>query len=940
MKRFGVLLVLCAAFAQGQDAAPPQPTIGQGFYDEVKARQLGPTNMGGRIQEIAVYEKEPRIFYVATASGGLWKTQNGGLTMTPVFEREGSISLGGVAVYQQDPNIVWVGTGENTSRNSVAWGDGVYKSVDGGKTWTNMGLAETRHIADIVIDPKNPDIVYVAALGNLWGYNEERGVFKTTDGGKTWARVLYIDEKTGIGDMHMDPKNPKVLFAAAWEKLRKPYDWISGGPGSALYKTTDSGKTWRKITKGLPTVRMGRMGLTFWHKNPKVMMAMVEYEVPRPPRNPNPGREEEEAGSERQDNAKSGPAQGQGSPPPGGPPRAQGQGQRQPAQPGLGQRPNDQGAVRNFGGGTFKSTDGGETWTEVNFLNPRPFYFSEIRIDPNDEQRVYVLGVDLAISNDGGKTFRNQNNSVHSDWHAFWIDPSDSNHIIAGTDGGVYQSRDRTEKWEHLSNMPLGQFYCATYDMRKPYYVYGGLQDNLCWGFPTQTIRGGAQASDAYTVNAGGDGFHVLVDPEDWATVYAESQGGGAARFNQRTGALKSIRPSSNNTTPKPAEGERWRFNWSTPMMLSPHNSRTIYFGGNKLFKSVNRGDNWNVISPDLTTNDASKLQPGRKSVTPEDTGAERHCTIITISESPMRQGLLWVGTDDGQVQVSMNDGGSWSNVTRNIPDLPANTWCSRVTASKWEEGRAYATFDGHRNNDYKAYVYVTEDYGKTWSKLNNGLPDYDCVYVIREGVQNPDLLYLGSEMSLRFSLDRGKSWIRYRAAGWPTVAVHDVQVHPRDLDLIIGTHGRSIWILPVAALEQLTPEVMKENMFVCRPQNILLMGRSNSGGAGWDGDGGFLSPNTQPGTTICYYLKSEAKEEVNLVITDILGEEVANLRGPKAAGLHAVPWAARGRRIVAGDYRITLKVDGKEVMTSVKVEDLLQTASPDKGIGIGSLLK
>lgn len=876
MKRFGLFLVLVAALVQAQETAD----VGPGFFDNIRARQLGPTTMGGRITDLAVYEKEPRIFYVGSASGGLWKTVNGGVTMTCVFEKENTISIGACAVSQKDPDLVWVGTGEATSRNSVAWGDGVYKSTDGGKSWQHMGLTATRHISRVVIDPSNPDVVYVAALGELWGYNEDRGVFKTTDGGKTWQKVLYVDEKTGIADLKMDPKNPKVLVAAAWQKLRKAYDFTSGGPGSALYKTTDGGKTWRKITKGLPTTTLGRIGLGYYRKNPKVMMATIEYAPP-------------------------------------------------PAQEGGGTQ------TRPRGNGTFRSEDGGESWKQVNPINPRPFYFSVVEIDPTDDQRAYVLGVDLAVTTNRGERFNTLNLRVHSDWHALWINPADPYHMIAGTDGGVYQTRDRGDRWEHIDILPLGQFYCATYDMRKPYWVYGGLQDNLCWAFPTQTVRGGAIASDAYTVNASGDGFHVAVDPNDWTTVYAEAQGGALTRMDQRNGTSRGIKPGASNTTPPRAQGETWRFNWSSPILISPHNSRTIYFGGNKLFKSINRGDNWRVVSPDLTTNDPTKFRPGRQSVTPEDTGAERHCTIITITESPKRQGLLYVGTDDGQVQVSMDDGGSWTNVTRNIPDLPLNTWCSRVVASKWEEGRVYATFDGHRNNDYKAYAYVSEDYGKTWTRISEGLPDYDCLYVIREGEQNPDLLYLGSEMSLRFSLDRGKTWVKYRGMGFPTVAIHDVQVHPRDLDLIIGTHGRSIWTLPVAALEQLTPDALAADVFLCRPQNVWLMGRSTSGGAGWNGDRGFSSPNTQPGTTIFYRLKKDAKDQVRIVISDILGQEVASLRGPGSAGLQAVAWNVRGRRLAAGDYRVTLTVDGKDYISAVKVEDLVAMGDIKEGIGL-----
>lgn len=932
MKRSLCVLGLIPLVCFAQDTATPAAKpfeITPAFFNVITPRQLGPTTMGGRIMDIAVYEKEPRIVYIASASGGLWKTENGGLTTQVVFDREATVSLGCVAVSQKDPNVVWVGTGEASSRNSTAWGDGVYKSTDGGKTWTNMGLKESMHIAEILIDPRNNDVVYVAALGRLWGENEERGVYKTTDGGKTWTKVLKTDNnRTGIGDLVMDPSNPNVLLAAAWERMRKAYDWTSGGPGSALYKTTDAGKTWKKITKGVPPSPLGRIGLAFYRKDPKMMVATIEY---RPPTDATPAARTEGGtapaggGGGTAGGGGGGAAAGGAGGRPGG---GQGGGGGRPGgggQGGAGGGGGGQGGVRTFAGGTYVSKDHGDSWTKVNNLNPRPFYFSTPKVDPSDPQRIYVLGVSLHMSENGGETFRAMSINVHPDFHTMWIDPSDSNHMIVGCDGGVYQTRDRGKTWDHFATMPLGQYYAVAFDYRKPYWVYGGLQDNGSWAFPTQTTTGGPSFFHAYGVG-GGDGFHVQVDPTDWSTLYSESQGGAITRIDQRTGANRFIRPSAGNTIPRPAEGERWRFNWSSPILISPHNPRTLYFGGNRLFKSVNRGDNWKVISPDLSTNDPTKMQPGKNSVTPEDTGAERHCTIITIAESPMRQGLLYVGTDDGNVWMSMDDGQNWNNLTRNFPDLPPFTWCSRVLASKYAEGRAYATFDGHRGNDFKPYVYVTEDYGKTWTSLAGGLPDNDSLYVIREGERNGDLLYLGSEMSLRFSLDRGKTWHRYVAPTWPTVAVHDVVVHPRELDLVVATHGRSVWIIPASGLEQLTQENLAKDVFLCKPQNVLSLGRVS--GSDWDGDGLFVSPNTQPGTTIFYNLRAPAKADPKLVITDILGNSVAELRPTNNAGLNAVPWALRGRRLAAGDYRVTLTVDGKEYITSVQVENLV--ATPD----------
>jgi len=849
MKKFGSI----ALFWVLASVASAQSDAWNSALENLTARNIGPVTMGGRITDLAIFEKDPRTYYAATASGGLFKTVNAGDSFTPVFDREGTISIGAAAVSQKNADIVWVGTGEATSRNSVAWGDGVYKSTDGGKTWANVGLKETHHIGDIVIDPRNDDVVYVAALGRLWGRNPERGVYKTTDGGKTWSQILKVDDVTGAIEISLNPKRPDELLVSMWQRERFAYDFVNGGPGSALYKTTNGGRNWKKITKGLPAGPIGRIGLDRWRKDPKVLVALVEF--------------------------------------------------RDPSQTAGGGRMN--------GGGLFRSNDGGESWTQVNTNNPRPFYFSIPRIDPKNDQRVWIPAVNLQYSDDGGKTLKTNNNQVHPDYHAFWINPENTDHIIAGVDGGVFTTVDGGQFWRMNAGMAIGQYYAVGVDMRRPYWIYGGLQDNSNWGIPTQTGYGSVQYFHSVPLG-GGDGFYNLADPNDWTTVYSESQGGAAYRTNLRTGETRSIRPRA-------PQGETYRFNWSTPFMLSPHNSRTIYLGGNKLFKSSNRGDAWTVISPDLTTNDPNKLQVGRKSVTPEDTGAERHCTITTISESPRKPGLLWVGTDDGLVQVTEDDGKTWTNVTANIPGLPANTWCSRVVASKYVDGRAYATFDGHRNNDFKSYVYVTEDMGKTWRPLHTSLPEGDSVYVIREGERNPDLLYLGSELSLRVSLDRGQNWTRYRTGNWPTVAVHDLVVHPVELDLVIGTHGRSIWTLDVSGLEQLTTAARDAAVSLFTPQDVLILGRT--AGTQWAGNTPFATPNSQPGTRIQYWLKEDAKD-VKLTISSADGSRSVDLRSPGTKkGLNAVPWNGRVEgRLAAGDYRVVLTVDGKEYVGAAKV--------------------
>jgi photosystem II stability/assembly factor-like uncharacterized protein len=856
MKRaFLLASVLLAAFCSAQHA---NDALWQSLFANLSPRSLGPTTMGGRVTDLAVYEKEPRIFYVASASGGLFKTVNGGITFTPTFDRENTISLGAAAVDQNNPDIVFVGTGEGTSRNSVAWGDGVYKTTDGGKTWTNMGLKDTKHIHKIKINPKNSNVVFVAALGHLWGPNPDRGLYKSSDGGKNWKRVLYVNDRTGASDVVIDPSNPNNMLCSMYERMRYPYNYISGGPGSGLYRSTDGGETWKKVTKGLPAKgELGRIGLDYFRKNPKIVVATIETSY-----------EEKTSDSTRRNN--------------------------------------------EFAG-TYRSTDGGESWVKTSTTNPRPFYFSIPRQDPQDENRWYVPAVSLHYSDDAGKTFRAMRTSVHVDHHAMWIDPNDNNHMIIGQDGGVGQTRDRGQTWEHLNGMAIGQFYAVAVDMRKPYYVYGGLQDNGSWGGPTQTTRGGVAFWDWFGVG-GGDGFHVQVDPNDWTTVYSESQGGAVQRLDI------SGRTQGRGIQPR-VQGERLRFNWSTPIVLSPHNSQVVYVGANKLFRSINRGDNWEAISPDLTTNDPDKLSPGKGSVTPENTGAEAHCTIITIGESPRKPGLIWVGTDDGLVQVTQNGGANWTNVTANIPDLPKNTWCSRVTPSRYVEGRCYATFDGHRNDDYNPYVYVTEDYGKTWKKLNAGLPVGDCAYVIKEGTKNPDLLFLGTEVSLWVSLDRGENWSRFRT-NFPTVAVHDLVIHPRDLDLVIGTHGRSIWILNVAPLEEMTKDNLDKDVVLTKPQNVYLLQARSGQQGGWDGDRVWVSPNTQPGTQIAYYLKADASGEAQISIQDASGRQIQQLNGPAKKGLNVMNWRPRGARPAVGDYRVVLKIGDKEYVTSVRVEE------------------
>lgn len=837
---------LFLALALSASAALAQTDLWASQLQALKPRNIGPTSMGGRTVNLAVYEKDPRIFYVATAGGGLWKTTSAGTMFKPVFQYESSVALGAVTVDQDDPNTVYVGTGEENSRNSTSWGDGVYRSKDGGLTWQHLGLAKTRHISSIRINPKNKDTLYVGALGDLWGPSEDRGVYKSTDGGKNWNKVLAgANNMTGCIELLMDPRNPDVLMAAMWEKSRTAYSFASGGPGSGLFKSTDGGKTWRKITKGLPASTTGRIGLSRFAAKPDVLIASVESQDDR---------------------------------------------------------------------GIYKSTDNGESWTFLNNLNPRPFYFSTPMIDPVDENRIYLPAVNFHYSDDGGKTWKVMQSDIHVDYHTIWINPKDNNTILVGEDGGLAVTRDRGETWEHLNNLPIGQFYAVTADMRRPYYVYGGLQDNGTWGGPTQTDKGTVTFAD-WRFILGGDGFHAQVDPSDWRILYCESQGGAISRQNLETGEQAFIRPRA-------PQGETYRFNWSAPILLSPHNPKTIWFGGNKLFKSVNMGDSWIEASPDLTTNNPAKIGV-RAGVSPESTGAENHCTIITIGESPMKPGVVWVGTDDGNVQLTQDDGKNWEKIT--VPGVPEFTWVSRVMPSRYVLGRCYVTFDGHRNNDYSSYVFVTEDFGKTWKKLSDGLGENQVAYTIVEGRQNPNLLFLGTEMGLFASLDRGENWTPiHKAVGFPTVRVDDLLIHPRELDLIVATHGRSFWTIPVGALEQLTKENLEKDVFLCKPADAYSFGRVFDG---WfEGNRIWGSPNTQPGTSIYYHLKAATDQKVEVTITTVNGQELARLSGTGKQGLNAVDWQARGRRgvtLITGDYLVTLKIGDQEYKTTLRYEDL-----------------
>jgi photosystem II stability/assembly factor-like uncharacterized protein len=755
---------------------PPTTTseFAQSLFKDLRWRNIGPANVAGRITDIEAVEANPAIVIMASASGGMFKSTNAGATWTPIFERYGTGNMGDVDIFQPNPEIIYVGTGESCVRNSVAWGDGVYKSIDGGKTFTNVGLRETHHISEVIIHPSNPDIVYVAAQGHLWGYNPERGVFRTRDGGKTWThltRGLPNDGKTGASDMVMDPTNPNVLYVGMWERIRRPYNFESGGPNGGIFKSTDGGDTWTKLGAGLPSGPTGKIGLAIFKRDARILMAAVEHGF-NPPRVVN------------------------------------------------GQPNPDFDDMSKIGHGLYRSEDGGATWKFVNRRNGRPFYYSHIFIDPINPNRVFHLDDDAQVSEDGGRTFARQFEAIEGDFHALWIDPANSNRLYVGNDKGPSASYDGGHSFFLLDNLDLAQFYAVTADNRDPYWVYGGLQDSGNWGGPSNSKDANGILTDHWFKFHSGDGFHTTADPNDWRTVYTESENGGIRRtdpiYRQQSKMIKptpattlNFKDVLPNYTGAPNSLPRdFRFNWSAPIDLSPHDTKTVYLGGNYLFKSTDRGDTWTIISPDLSTNDPVRTNPESGGITRDVSGAETNATLITVVESPLVPGVIWGGTDDGNVQVTRDGGKTWSNVRSNIQGVPAFTWVSRVTPSRFDPATAYVSFDGHRSDDFKPYIFKTTDYGRTWSNLSATLPAREPVYVVTEDLKNPNLLFVGTEFSVYASVDGGRSYHKLMN-DLPTVAVHDLIIHARDGDLIAGTHGRGIWILDdISALQQLNENV------------------------------------------------------------------------------------------------------------------------------------
>jgi photosystem II stability/assembly factor-like uncharacterized protein len=837
---------------------------GQISLNGLEWRGIGPAATGGRIADLAVVKSpgQADIVYVATTSGGVFKSVNAGISFEPIFDHAGAMmSTGAIAVAPSNPTIVWVGTGEADNRQSSSWGDGIYKSLDAGVTWQKMGLADTRHIGKIVISPTDPNVVYVAAVGHLWGSNAERGVFKTTDGGKTWKKILYKDEHTGAIDLVMDPKNPDVLYAAMYQRQRKGWGYNGGGPGSGIFRTMDGGATWTELKNGLPRGDKGRIGLATFAGDNRVVYAIVEADGARAGRG--------EGGEPAVDAAPAGRG-GRG---------------------GRGGAPADGIAAR---GGVFRSLDSGETWQHMTGLNPRPMYYSRIYIDPKDANRVYIMGSNrgVYISDDGARNFKEVFSEVHGEDHILWIDPESTNHLVVGGDGGVSISFDKGATWLFRINLPIGQFYNISANNREPFTVCGGLQDNGSWCTPSATnMTYGVSFKDAYNVG-GGDGMHAAF--ADDRTLLVSSQNGSTQRIDMDTMEHQTIGPVQPEEKPQPGKpGYRWY--WTSPLIVSAHDSKIIYTGADAVFRSADRGVTWKPISPDLTAHiDREKLAmmgaPVPATALSRHDGQSNFSAISVIAESPLDKNLLYTGADDGTIQMTRDGGQHWNNLTKNVKGLPPMLNISGIVASKYAAERVYLTADGHFDDDYHAYVFVSEDYGQSWRAITSGLPEAS-VHRIREHPSKAELLAVGTEMGAYATFDRGGHWTSLNT-NLPPVPVYDLLFQEGSHALVLGTHGRGIWVLDHdEPLTQITQDLAsKEFLFTIPPVHHQLL----YSGQFWFGYGEFFAPNPPTGAVVTYSLPAAARGGVPITITDAAGKTIRTLRGPAQAGLNRACWDLR----------------------------------------------
>ena len=918
------LILVVAAPASAQETV----TLDDSWLEEFRWRPIGPANMSGRITDVEGLPSPSKTFYVAAAAGGIWKTTNNGTSFRPIFENERVVSMGDLAIAPSDPDQIWAGTGEEDSRNSISPGGGIYKSMDGGLTWELKGLEGTEHIGRIAVHPTNPDIVWVAALGALWRSNPERGLYKTTDGGDTWALVNFVSDGAGFVDVKVHPRDPDILFATSWERDRGPYYLQSGGPGSALWKSTDGGENWDRVEGGgLPETELGKMNVAFAPSYPRVMYLMVEAAAPE---------------DSDEDNLS----------------------------------------------GLYRSDDGGETWERTSTFNSRPFYYSEVAVDPADPDRVYFSS--LRFSDDGGVTTRAMAQGVHVDFHAIWIDPNDPDRIVLGNDGGIAISFDRGGNYIFPNVFPIGQFYAISYDMDTPYRVCGGLQDNYTWCGPSRKASGGITNHDWFRIS-GGDGFVSQQDPRDPNLIYSTSQGGNMGRSNYATGERASFeRPDwrdsyrvfqdsiammwPDSTQPMPSEYRariedlqarattdstslQLRYNWNTPYFLSPHDPDVVYAAANRVMKSEWRGDELVLISPDLTRADPEKIRISTTTtggITRDVTQAETFATIVSLAESPMRRGLLYAGTDDGNLWVSSDDGATWDDVTASTRSLvPDGTYVSRIEPSKHVADRVYVTYDNHRRGDFAPYVIVSDDGGDNFRSIASDLPTGkpDFAHVIREDGVNPNLLFVGTDVGAYVSIDRGASWKRFMT-GFPTVPVHDLQIHPRDGELIAGTHGRSIWIVDIKPLQQYTPAVVASAAHLFEPAPAHQFGTSPTGGE-FTAQHYFQVPSPSYGAEFKYWLGQDTDEATQIVVTNAEGTEMWSTSGARTPGMHTATWNLRGQTIrldrsasevrdsIAIERRLEVVVDslidsGEDRDEVEEAVELLRDQAPGGGRGFG----
>ncbi len=852
-----ILLIILATAGPAQQAASPfTADLLKGF----NARALGPYRAGSWVTSFAVPDAPARdhlyTLYVGTRNGGVWKTTNNGTTFEPVFDAQPKLSIGDVAVASSDPNVVWVGTGEPYCARSSNSGDGVWKSVDAGKTWTNMGLTDSHHIARVVIHPTEPNVVYVAAMGHLFSENAERGVFKTTDGGKSWKKTLFVDDRIGAVDLALVKSAPDTLYAALYEKVRRPWTYSLGGPGSAIYKTTDGGSTWARLAGGLPTGRIGRIGLDVFQKDPNVLYAVVENVNPRPAT-----------------------------------PQEMEQDKRRGGEP----------SPRTVGNEVYRSDNAGKTWRKVNAgyeaaLDKAPYSFNQLRVDPADPQTVYITGQSLASTNDGGKTWKGLGwpsdgvmPRAFGDWRTMWIDPLDPNRLIFGSDGGVNVSYDRGRTSHHAYNLPLTEWYAVGVDMEDPYNIYGGLQDHDSWKGPSNGWAGEITLGDWVTVGEG-DGMYNRIDPTDSRWIYNNREMGAMWRFDQKTGVQTTI-------TPKREKGkDALRFNWTPPLALSPHNPAIVYAGAQVVFRSLDRGEHWQEISPDLTTDEDAK-QHGESYIS--------YCTLTTLAESPVEPGVIWAGADDGKVQVTKDGGATWLDRTAKLAAAggPANFWTSRVFPSPHAAGTAFVAKTGWRLDDYRPSLHKTNDYGETWASIAGDLPDGRPINVVVQDRKNPDLLFVGTEWGAYVTLDGGKRWLPFKA-GMPSVKITDLVIHPRENDLVVATYGRGAYVVDVTPLQGMSAAALAEDvhLFDIEPETQRIT--YALGNYQLLGDSHLFTPNEPNAVVVNYWLKAKTAGSVKITVADASGAVLAELTGKGEAGLNTVSWGMRAQRPAAGGQR------------------------------------